>query len=292
MTNELVELLESKGIVYKKTNNPHEILLFCTSGEHEDNNPSLSFNLQKNLFQCWSCGYKGGVNKFLASIGVYTPINTAKNDISVKTSLLLEHIEKLQNTSNSLTLPTERESFNYPYRMLSQDIMTEQKCFLTKQYGLDNYLCFPIFEAGKLKFIEARLLNHVDGKPKWYRYPKNLDLSKTLYPLDKFTKNGTAILVEGLLDCLYLRSLGYKNTLCIFGTNGFTFTKGEILKNYGVANVIPFMDGDIPGQRAADRIEVICKRLKINCQKVTLDLNRDPKDCSLQELKILIGEPN
>ena len=48
MTHELVQILESKGIVYRKSNNPHEIILFCTSGEHEDNHPSLSFNLQNN----------------------------------------------------------------------------------------------------------------------------------------------------------------------------------------------------------------------------------------------------
>lgn len=291
MSSEIVQILESKGIHFRKTNNPHEILLYCTSGEHEDNNPSLSFNIQKGIFQCWACGFKGGANKFLSSIGVYTPINTAKNDISVKTGILLEQINRLQQNVNPLILPAEKENYCHPYRMLSQDIMTEQQCFTTKQYGLENYLCFPIIEFGKLKFIEARLLNHVEGKPKWYRYPKNIDLSKTLYPLDKFQKDGTAILVEGLLDCLYLRSLGYKNTLCIFGTNGFTFIKGEILKNYGVVNIIPLMDGDIPGQRAAERIEILCKRLRINCQRVILDSNRDPKDYNLQELKLLIGDP-
>jgi hypothetical protein len=292
MNNELVTILEEKGIEYRKTNNPHEILIFCTSGEHEDKNPSLSFNLQKNVFQCWSCGFKGGINKFLSSVGIYTPVNTAKNDISVKTAFLLEQVEKLRNSTNSIVLPTDREPFHHPYRVLPQDVMEAQQCFTTKQFGLDGYLCFPIFEFGKLKFIEGRLLNHTDGKPKWYRYPRSLDLSNTLYPLDKFKKNGTAILVEGLLDCLYLRNLGYKNTLCIFGTNGFTFVKGEILKNYGVANIVPLMDGDIAGQRAAERIEILCKRLKINCQKVTLDINRDPKEYSLPELKVLLGEPD
>ena len=44
---ELKELLELRGIEYRKTNNPLEILISCTSGEHEDNTPSLSFNLEK-----------------------------------------------------------------------------------------------------------------------------------------------------------------------------------------------------------------------------------------------------
>lgn len=291
MNNELIEILEKKGLPYRKSNNPHELLLFCTSGEHEDKNPSLSFNTQKNIFQCWACGFKGGINKFLASIGEFTPINSARNDISVKTLLMKERLETLLNRTTQLTLPEDRENYFHPYRMLTSDIMEEQQCFTTKQYGLDHYLCFPIFEFGKLKFIEGRLLNHVDGKPKWYRYPRTLDLSTTLYPLDKFKSNGTAILVEGLLDCLYLRSLGYTNVLCIFGTNGFSFAKGEILKNYGVASIIPLMDGDVAGQRAAERIELLCQRLKLNTQRVVLDINRDPKDYSLEELKHIIGAP-
>ena len=49
---DLVELLNTRGIEYKKTNNPTEILVSCTSGEHTDKSPSLSYNLEKNVFQC------------------------------------------------------------------------------------------------------------------------------------------------------------------------------------------------------------------------------------------------
>ena len=60
---ELIELLNTRGIEYKKTNNPSEILISCTSGLHNDTNPSLSYNLDKNLFHCWSCGFGGGASK-------------------------------------------------------------------------------------------------------------------------------------------------------------------------------------------------------------------------------------
>ena len=68
---DLVELLNTRGIEYKKTNNPTEILVSCTSGEHTDKSPSLSYNLEKNIFHCWSCGFSGGINKFMKSIGVF-----------------------------------------------------------------------------------------------------------------------------------------------------------------------------------------------------------------------------
>ena len=39
----LVELLDKRGIEYRRTNNPNEILISCTSGRHVDKSPSLSF---------------------------------------------------------------------------------------------------------------------------------------------------------------------------------------------------------------------------------------------------------
>lgn len=291
MSHELIELLSQKDVVYKTSNNPHEILLFCTSGEHEDKNPSLSFNLQKNLFQCWSCGFKGGINKYLVSIGIHTPLNTAKGDIQIKRNIVYEKLEKIRDKQKLITIPDDAIPYKHPYRMIDQETVTKLGCFTTDKYNLKGYLCFPMYHFERLKFIEGRLLNNDDTKSKWTRYPKGLDMLDMLYPLDEFQKNGTAILVEGLLDCLYLRDLGYTNVLCIFGTNGFNLTKAEILKNYGIANIIPLMDGDVAGQRAADRIEFLCKRVKINCQRVELDLNRDPKTYNYQELKHLIGEP-
>ena len=71
---DLVDLLNHRGIEYRKTNNPSEIMVSCTSGKHTDKNPSLMYNLEKNIFHCWSCGFSGGSTKFLESIGEVTRI--------------------------------------------------------------------------------------------------------------------------------------------------------------------------------------------------------------------------
>ena len=57
---DLLELLDKRGITYKRTNNPAEILISCTSGEHQDSSPSLSYNIERHVFNCWSCGFSGG----------------------------------------------------------------------------------------------------------------------------------------------------------------------------------------------------------------------------------------
>ena len=71
---DIVETLEKRGIEFRKTNNPSEIMVSCTSGSHSDKNPSLMYNLEKNIFHCWSCGFSGGSTKFLESIGEVTRI--------------------------------------------------------------------------------------------------------------------------------------------------------------------------------------------------------------------------
>lgn len=293
MNHELIDILLEKEIYYRTTNDPNEIILRCNTGEHADKDPSLHFNLQKNIFQCWSCGFKGGINKYLASIGITTPLNSARTDINIRRNILKDKVENLRNKDKLVDLPEDRMLYKSSYRMISQATVEKLECFTTEFHKLKGYLCFPIKQFDTLRFIEARLLNEDpnEAKSKWTRFPSGLDMTNMLYPLDELQKVGSAILVEGLLDCLYLRELGYNNTLCIFGTNGFSPIKAQILKNYGVVNIISLMDGDVAGQRAAERIQNICKRTKINCTKIDLDLNRDPKTYTLYELTRLLGEP-
>ena len=86
---DLIEVLDKRGVEYKKTNNPTEILISCTSGEHVDKSPSLSYSLEKNVFHCWSCGFSGGVTKFLESIGEVTRIPVeSKQPFKIQKSML------------------------------------------------------------------------------------------------------------------------------------------------------------------------------------------------------------
>ena len=103
---ELIELLNTRGIEYKKTNNPSEILISCTSGLHNDTNPSLSYNLDKNLFHCWSCGFGGGASKFLESIGEVTrlPVDSKQPYRIKKLKDKIRHIIEIDD----IKLPSER----------------------------------------------------------------------------------------------------------------------------------------------------------------------------------------
>src|SRR5210317_644804 len=180
---DLTDLLTDKGIYYKKSNNPSEILITCTSGEHVDKDPSLSYNLEKDMFHCWSCGFKGSKRKFLESIGVSSNI-TFETKQSFKIQKLKNKITKLME-ANECNMPTEFRLWNQSYKGINEKTLKEFGCFTTTEMGFEDYLCIPVYQFGKLKFIEGRYRFNSKNKPKYNRKPNGVNVTNIAFPLDK-----------------------------------------------------------------------------------------------------------
>jgi DNA primase len=271
---DILDVLNKRGIPYKKTNNPSEIILSCTSGEHEDKNASLSYNLTKNMFNCWSCGFKGGSTRFLASIG-----ETAIIDFESKQPHKIQKLkEKIKNKMevNDFKLPEDRRMFQEEFRGIEARILKEFRAFTTEDLQLTDYICIPVYQHGKLKFIEGRLSKPSADQPKYYRRPAKASVSDCLFPLDKVKNTSYIILVEGLYDMLNMWQLGYKNTLCIFGATNFNKTKLELIDRIGVTRVDIMMDPDLPGQRAAEKIANLLDSCNIYARIIKLPDGVDP----------------
>ena len=278
---DLVDLLNRRGIEYRKTNNPSEILISCTSGEHIDKSPSLSYNLEKNLFPCWSCGYSGGVTKFMQSIGETIRLDVdSKQPFKIKK--LKDKIRKLVEI-DEIHLPEERHIYNGEFKGISGSVMKEFQAFTTQHLGLKDYICIPVYQFGKLKFIEGRYAGMVAGKPKYYRRPQGAPVSEILFPLDKVKNTNYVILVEGIFDMLNMWQLGYKNTLCIFGASNFNRKKLEILDRIGVTRVDILMDPDAPGQMAATKIADLLNTRDIFSRNIKLPVGTDPGDINQRQ---------
>ena len=255
---DLQELLDHRGIEYRKTNNPSEILIACTSGEHIDKSPSLSYNLEKNMFHCWSCNFSGGITKFMKSIG-----ETVHIDVDSKQPYKIKKLkEKLQAVIevDSLKLPESRILFDEDFKV-----------------------CIPVYQFGKLKFIEGRLGKPVTDKPKYYRTPRKAPVAESLFPLDKIKNTNYVILVEGIFDMLNMWQLGYHNTLCIFGCTNFSRKKLDILDRIGVTRVDILMDPDVAGQRAANKIAELLDSKNIVSRNLVLPDGVDPGDLTQRQ---------
>ena len=278
---ELVELLQKRGIEYKKTNNPSEILISCTSGQHEDKSPSLSYNLDKNLFHCWSCGFGGGSSKFLESIGEVTrlPIESKQ---PYKIKKLKNKIKQIIEIDD-IQLPNERFMYNSEFKGINGATIKEFAVFTTQQLQLQNYICIPVYQFGKLKFIEGRKISQGGIQPKYYRRPASAKISDILFPLDKIKNTNYLIFVEGIFDMLNMWQLGYKNTVCLFGASNFNRNKLEILDRIGTTRVDIMMDSDTAGQIASEKIAKLLDTKNIYSRIIKVPVGKDPGDITLKE---------
>lgn len=284
---ELLELLDKRGIEYRKTNNPNEIAICCTSGEHEDNSPSLQYNLEKDIFNCWSCGFSGGQMKFLQSIGEITTIDvTSKQPYKIKK--LKDKLRKLTEI-NEIKLPEDWRIYNEEFRGISKETLKQFKAFTTYNPKFQDYLCIPIYQHGKLKFIEGRLLKDLENQPKYFRQPASSKVSDIVFPLDKIGNTNYVILVEGLFDVINMWDLGYTNTLCIFGTSNFNKYKAELLDNIGVTAVDIMMDSDKAGAKAANNIANLLDSRNIFSRIIKLPPGIDPGELTTAQADLLLN---
>ena len=280
---ELVELLNKRGIEYKKTNNPSEILISCTSGLHEDKSPSLSYNLDKNLFHCWSCGFGGGSSKFLESIGEVTRLSIdSKQPYKIKK--LKSKIKQIIEIDD-VQLPTERNIYKAEFKGISGSILSEFNTFTTQQLQLQNYICIPVYQFGKLKFIEGRIINPSSVQSKYYRKPTNAKISNILFPLDRIKNTNYLIFVEGMFDMLNMWQLGYRNTVCLFGASNFNKNKLDILDRIGVTRVDIMMDPDTAGQIASEKILKLLDTRNIYSRIIKIPLEKDPGNITKIEVE-------
>lgn len=278
---DLLDLLTIRGIPFQKTNNPYEILVKCTSGLHDDKNASLSYNLEKHIFNCWSCGFRGGVSKFLQSIGEMEYLDLeSKQPYRIKK---LKDKLKSKVEQDDIKLPDDRKIYMEEYRGIDASIYREFQAFTTHQMELTDYLCIPVFQYGKLKFIEGRLLRDLPNQPKYFRRPAKASVNDCLFPLDKIKNTNYVILVEGIFDAINMWKLGYTNTLCIFGTTNFSKKKLDILDNMGVTKVDIMMDSDPAGVKAAEKIAEQLDSRNIFARIIKLPAGIDPGELTKEQ---------
>lgn len=271
------DVLKDNSIDYVvNPNKPTELTVRCFSGLHVDSNPSLSLNLEKNVFHCFACGHRGNTQQFLEGLGIKSTFQIASK-MSFKIKKLKNKLDNIRY-QGEVRLPEPTIALSHDFKGIRAKTLKDFGAFFTDSNGLSDYACIPIYQHKKLKFIEGRykVLSSSISMPKYLRKPAGVSVSDILFPLDRITDFSHVILVEGLFDVLKLHDLGYTNSLCIFGTQNFTAQKAKLLDEYGCRRVTILMDGDSAGKQAAAKIEKLLEQRNIETNNIVLTDGLDP----------------
>lgn len=247
---------------------------------HEDKRPSFGLSSEKEVWHCFSCNRSGTITDLVADIKdisieearilLATVIEDKKNKVE---EIPLRRYEDTPETAIRCEMPYESlaiyRSGNivHPYFIKRGFTADDQERFLFGWDSEKKRVTVPVFWAdGKLcGFIGRAVLNEktpeykliYGNMPKYYVYD-GFPRAGILFPLNLFEPvNNTVILVEGLLDALWLHKHGFKNALAIL-TSGISQAQISLLRGFNIQRVILCLDNDKAGQSGCKRIYDLC----------------------------------
>lgn len=313
--DDIIDLLENvlDTEVVESSKVKGDIMFNCTI--HGESNPSAGVSVEKGVFNCFSCHARGSISwlvykslpddyKNLAQVDHFLKerygVDFEKIDRDFSEGI--KRYEDFLNTENQIV-----ERFELPlYKIAPYKSGKETyQYFFDRGFTKDTLISFKIGRDLKSKtvtipvFWEDKKLAGIIGRyidpnrPKNQRY-KIYEFPKgsLLFPLDKYkaTEDNTVILVEGILDAVWLHQLGFHNALSILG-NGMSKEQAKLVKRRA-RKVIDMFDNDEGGIISRD---IAKKLLGKSISYYTVEYpegKKDPQDCNLDEIVKMITNAN
>jgi len=259
----VVDLLEERRIEFKSSG--RDYLVKCINPEHDDKHPSMRIDNITGIFNCFSCGFKGNIFKTFGA---------PSNFLDIKRQRLSDAIEEKRSSSVGLPFPKGHTPYIGNWRNIRPDTYKHFDAFLHHETQFVGRVVFPIRDiTGKVVAFNGRHMT-LSEKLKYMIYPPQAKLP--LYPSKVKPIKGKVILVEGIFDMINLFDKGLSNVICCFGTNNVDMDKLSILKMQDIMGVDIIFDGDDPGQRAAENIQILAERTGFVTRNINLGQNIDP----------------
>jgi DNA primase len=259
----VVDLLEERRIEFKSSG--RDYLVKCINPEHDDKHPSMRIDNITGIFNCFSCGFKGNIFKTFGA---------PANFLDIKRQRLSDAIEEKRSSSVGLPFPKGHTPYIGNWRNIRPDTYKHFDAFLHHETQFVGRVVFPIRDiTGKVVAFNGRHMT-LSEKLKYMIYPPQAKLP--LYPSSVKPIKGKVILVEGIFDMINLFDKGLSNVICCFGTNNVDMDKLSILKMQDIMGIDIIFDGDDPGQRAAENVQILAERTGFVTRNINLGQNIDP----------------
>lgn len=307
---DLFELLEKLGIknLQSKSSN---IMASCPF--HDDNNPSFSINKHTGGWQCFTCNASNGngsgglidlvrrirgVNVKQAIRWLYNIVGI-KQDIEITPRMVKKQIKNTLNKDDNIYNKEHEDKYilratiprgvRYDWylgikyfegrKIAQRAVRVHQITFCTQGY-YKNRAIIPIKDAnGKLISFEARDITSMAEKK--VLYPKDVVISQTLFNIHMAKEHNSVIIVEGIMDALYLNSHGF-NAVALFGVNLSQKQENLLSKHFDTVYIC--LDMDAVGYKSMKRL---ANRLSLHLKVyiITLPVNKDPDDIEPEDFK-------
>lgn len=254
-----------------------EVTFTCPSGNHDDKHPSASYNVEKGVWYCFSCGASG-------------------YDKSVKNAApSFKELERLfsgdetpHELPGSLMLLYDGfEESDYWASRVSRMTARKYRCGTHPISGCATY---PVHSPnGKLwGFVQRNML---DG-PK-YLYPKGVVMSQTLFGLHLVSSRPDYVLLcEGASDVMALDETMFKMSMGIdvsiypLGVYGSHIKKSQasLIDSLRPKAVVIGFDGDKAGREGAEHAALLLSQeYGMFCHVVDWGEGKDPGDLTTGE---------
>ena len=213
-----------------------EAMAFCPE-HHNVNTPALSLNMEKGVFVCFSCGFKGSFAN-----GIHA--DSAENRIAQIEAMLKELREEIEPKIVIDESTLDRYKHEHPYwknRGLTQGTI---EMFDLGYDPIEDAVTIPNRNVdGTLLGVTKRYLTG-DAR---YKHPWRFKKANTLFALDKLRGNTVAI-VEGQVDAMKCWQAGVP-AVAVYGVQ-HSANQVELLRKAEVLFVIDARDNYTRDQAA------------------------------------------
>lgn len=275
----------------------------CINPDCDDTSGDLEISLEKGIFHCWECGYKGTIRKLLKDYLGWSPnINeyVSPDDLRLATENPFgeekEVIKEVDEKGGVDILPEGfipfngeipgsfigKKAWNYVLSRMNVEKVLKYRVGYTISGDYRWRIVVPCLSGNRIIYFSAR--EFMGQKPK-YKNPSKEEFGigkdEVVFNIDRARELDRAVICEGVMDAIHVGDEG----VAIFGTQ---LSDDQIFKLMTIKNHYIMFDSD-----AKDKAEKAAFALKekerspINIFIVNLNQG-DPDNYSQNEIKNLL----
>lgn len=250
---------------------------------HDDHDPSLRVNPEKNIFKCFGCGVGGSANHFVFEYNKKFGTNHRVN-IKVDPFTPKKDNDKLDDWKIVIPVPSWAEQPSF--RHFSYGVPSSIWRYTDENAKTIMYVCRFNFKDGRKEVLPySYCMNNGKAMWKW----KGLPANRPLYNLKLIAKYDKPVVIgegEKVCDAGMNSSDTFIFTTFQGGSNAYQKTDYSPLRG---RNVVLLRDNDEPGAKCMDGLKLILEPICKSIYEVG-DLSDMPEKWDIADTKWKAGE--